>query len=56
MADDPNDLRRRADLYQRLAQRMTDDEAVRVIQEVARDFREQANQIEAANQKEIGSS
>jgi hypothetical protein len=57
MADDPNDLRHRADRYQRLAQRMIDDDqAVQALEEMAREFKGRADEIEATKQKADRSS
>jgi hypothetical protein len=53
MADDPDNLRRRADLYQRMARQLLDDQAVQALEDMARDFRKRADEVEAANPKAI---
>jgi hypothetical protein len=50
MIDDPDDLRRRADHCQRLAQQMLDDLAVQALEAMALDFRKRADEIEVTNQ------
>jgi hypothetical protein len=56
MAEDPDDLRRRADRYERLAREMIDDnQAVQALEAMAREIRDRADEIEAANQKASGS-
>ena len=50
MADGPNDLRNRAERYQRLAERMIDDQAVQALQQMARDFSDRAAEIDATHQ------
>jgi hypothetical protein len=55
MAYDPDDLRQRADRYEWLVQLISDEQAIRALLDLARDFREREAKIEAANQK-AGSS
>jgi hypothetical protein len=52
MADDPNELRCRAERYRQIAKRMLDGEAIRALHELACDFRKQADEIEAAMRHE----
>jgi hypothetical protein len=56
MAYDPDDLRQRADRYEWLVRFTSDEQAIRALLDLARDFREREAKIEAANQKEIGRS
>jgi hypothetical protein len=52
MADDPDELRRRADRYERLVRLISDEQAIRALLDLARDFRDRADKMEATDQKQ----
>jgi hypothetical protein len=49
--DDPADLRRAADRYERIAKLTTDAEAVRALKEMARDYSARADQLRQRSAK-----
>jgi uncharacterized protein YoxC len=56
MVDDPDDLRRKADRFERLMSTVTDLRALQALRDLARSYRQRAEQIIGRRRQQGGSS